>query len=132
MDKESDSSCLNFGWPLGCGSCRLSYLSQHSWFVCSIQYDQAVLLTNGSVYFGHLQYYGSSHPVLTDVFYVVSQTDPETKQVKSSLIKRGKEMHEARLFLWRRWEQTQESLSSLPRHRTNLCLEKCGRDQPTQ
>jgi hypothetical protein len=28
------------------------------------------------------------------VFYVVSQTDPETKQVKSSLIKRGKEMHE--------------------------------------
>jgi hypothetical protein len=55
---------------------------------------QAVLLTNGSVYFGHLQDYGSSHPVLTDVFYVVSQTDPETKQVKSSLIKRGKEMHE--------------------------------------
>ena len=29
---------------------------------------QAVLLTNGSVYFGHLQDYGSSHPVLTDVF----------------------------------------------------------------
>jgi hypothetical protein len=27
------------------------------------------------------------------------------------------------LFLWRRWEQTQKSLSSLPRHRTNLCLE---------
>ena len=55
---------------------------------------QAVLLTNGSVYFGHLQDYGTSHPVLTDVFYVVSQTDPETKQVKSSLIKRGKELHE--------------------------------------
>jgi hypothetical protein len=55
---------------------------------------QAVLLTNGSVYFGHMQNYGSSHPVLTDVFYVVSQTDPETKQVKSSLVKRGKEMHE--------------------------------------
>jgi hypothetical protein len=61
---------------------------------------QAVLLTNGSVYFGHLQDYGSSHPVLSDVFYVVSQTDPETKQVKSSLIKRGKEMHEPdRMFL---------------------------------
>jgi hypothetical protein len=61
---------------------------------------QAVLLTNGSVYFGHLQDYGSSHPVLTDVFYVVSQTDPETKQVKSSLIKRGKEMHEPdRMYL---------------------------------
>jgi small nuclear ribonucleoprotein (snRNP)-like protein len=61
---------------------------------------QAVLLTNGSVYFGHLQDYGTSHPVLTDVFYVVSQTDPETKQVKSSLIKRGKEMHEPdRMYL---------------------------------
>ena len=61
---------------------------------------QAVLLTNGSVYFGHLQDYGSSHPVLSDVFYVVSQTDPETKQVKSSLIKRGKEMHEPdRMYL---------------------------------
>ena len=32
---------------------------------------QTVLLTNGSVYFGHLQDYGSSHPALTDVFYVV-------------------------------------------------------------
>lgn len=61
---------------------------------------QAVLLTNGSVYFGHLQDYGSPHPVLTDVFYVVSQTDPESKQVKSSLIKRGKEMHEPdRMYL---------------------------------
>ena len=61
---------------------------------------QAVLLTNGSVYFGHLQDYGTSNPVLTDVFYVVSQTDLETKQVKSSLIKRGKELHEPdRMYL---------------------------------
>ncbi len=61
---------------------------------------QAVLLTNGSVYFGHLQNYGGADPVLTDVFYVVSQTDPETKQVKSSLIKRGKELHEPdRMYL---------------------------------
>ena len=61
---------------------------------------QAVLLTNGSVHFGHLQDYGASHPFLTDVFYVLSQTDPETKQVKSSLVKRGKEMHEPdRMYL---------------------------------
>ncbi len=61
---------------------------------------QAVLLTNGSVYFGHLQDYGGPHPVLTDVYYVLSQTDPESKQVKSSLIKRGKEMHEPdRMYL---------------------------------
>src|SRR6516162_3190643 len=61
---------------------------------------QAVLLTNGSVYFGHLQDYGTSHPVLTDVYYVVSQTNPETKQVTNSLIKRGKELHEPdRMYL---------------------------------
>jgi hypothetical protein len=55
---------------------------------------QAILLTNGSVYFGHLQDYGTSKPVLTDVYYVVSQTNPDTKQVSNSLIKRGKELHE--------------------------------------
>ena len=61
---------------------------------------QAVLLTNGSVYFGHLQDYGTSHPVLTDVYYVVSQANPETKQVNNSLIKRGKELHEPdRMYL---------------------------------
>ena len=61
---------------------------------------QAVLLTNGSVYFGHLQDYGTSHPVLTDVFYVVSQANPETKQVSNSLVKRGKELHEPdRMYL---------------------------------
>jgi hypothetical protein len=69
----------------------------------SIQFTtpyQAVLLTNGSVYFGHLRDYGEPNPVLTDAFYVVSQTDPESKQVKSSLIKRGKEMHEPdRMYL---------------------------------
>ena len=61
---------------------------------------QAVILTNGSVYFGHLQGYGTSHPVLTDVYYVVSQGNPETKQVTNSLIKRGKELHEPdRMYL---------------------------------
>jgi len=61
---------------------------------------QAVLLTNGSVYFGHLQDYGTSHPLLTDVYYVVSQGNPETKQVTNSLIKRGKELHEPdRMYL---------------------------------
>jgi len=54
---------------------------------------QAVLLANGSVYFGHLQEYGSSHPVLTDVYYIVTQTNPETKQTNNVLVKRGKELH---------------------------------------
>jgi hypothetical protein len=61
---------------------------------------QAVLLTNGSVYFGHLQDYGTSHPLLTDVYYIVSQNNPQTKQVTNSLIKRGKELHEPdRMYL---------------------------------
>ena len=69
----------------------------------SIQFGtpyQAVLLTNGAVYFGHLQNYGSPQPVLTDVFYVVSQTNPETKQTNNVLVKRGKELHEPdRMYL---------------------------------
>jgi small nuclear ribonucleoprotein (snRNP)-like protein len=61
---------------------------------------QAVLLTNGSVYFGHLHGYGGHNPVLTDVFYVVTQTNPETKQSNNVLVKRGKELHEPdRMYL---------------------------------
>src|SRR4029077_20224015 len=66
---------------------------------------QAVLLTNGSVYFGRLQGYGSPHPVLTDIYYTVTQTTPQEKpekpgsqppasQVNNVLVKRGKELHE--------------------------------------
>lgn len=61
---------------------------------------QAVLLTNGSAYFGKLAGYGGSHPVLTDVFYIVNQVDPQTKQSKPVLVKRGKELHEPdRMYL---------------------------------
>ncbi|HTT17730.1 MAG TPA: hypothetical protein VMG82_02225 [Candidatus Sulfotelmatobacter sp.] len=69
----------------------------------SVQFStpfQAVLLTNGSVYFGRLQGYGGQEPVLTEVYYVVSQTNPETKQSTNVLIKRGKELHEPdRMYL---------------------------------
>ncbi|HUI42767.1 MAG TPA: hypothetical protein VL523_12440 [Terriglobia bacterium] len=61
---------------------------------------QAVLLTNGSVYFGKLNGYGSPHPVLTDVYYIVSQSNTETKQVNNVLIRRGHELHEPdRMYL---------------------------------
>jgi hypothetical protein len=53
----------------------------------------AVLLANGSVYFGKLEGLGSPYPVLHDVYYVQSATDPETKKVTSVLVKRGKEWH---------------------------------------
>ena len=62
----------------------------------SVKFDtayQAVLLTNGSVYFGKLEGYGTSSPVLRDVYYVQSGTNPETKQATNVLIKRGKELH---------------------------------------
>jgi hypothetical protein len=55
---------------------------------------QAVLLTNGSVYFGQLEGYGGANPVLSKVYYIVTQTNTETKQTNNILVKRGKELHE--------------------------------------
>jgi hypothetical protein len=66
--------------------------SHNSTTVFSTPY-QAVLLSNGAVYYGKLQGYGSANPVLSDVFYIVSQTNPETKQTSNVLVKRGKELH---------------------------------------
>src|SRR5579862_8429642 len=54
---------------------------------------QSVLLINGAVYYGKLDGFGTRNPVLTDVFYIMSKTDPETKQVTNVLVKRGKELH---------------------------------------
>ena len=31
--------------------------------------------------------------MLTDVFYIVSKTNPDTKEVTNVLVKRGKELH---------------------------------------
>jgi hypothetical protein len=55
----------------------------------------AVLLTNGAVYFGHLQGLGSPFPVLQDVFYVqAGAIDPNTKQSAGMiLVQRGHELH---------------------------------------
>jgi hypothetical protein len=54
---------------------------------------QAVLLNNNSVYYGTLEGFGTDRPVLTSVFYIVTKSDPETKQVQNVLVKRGKELH---------------------------------------
>lgn len=54
---------------------------------------QAVLLTNGSVYFGKLDGYQTKFPVLNDVYYVQTGVDPATKKSSSVLVKRGKELH---------------------------------------
>lgn len=54
---------------------------------------QAVLLSNGSAYFGRLEGLGTPYPVLHDVFYVQSVKDPQTQAVSNILVKRGKEWH---------------------------------------
>ena len=54
---------------------------------------QAVLLANGAVYYAKVQGYGTANPVLIDVYYIVTQTNPETKQSSNVLVKRGKELH---------------------------------------
>ena len=35
----------------------------------------------------------SQYPLVKEVFYIVSQTNPETKEVKNILVKQGKELH---------------------------------------
>jgi len=54
---------------------------------------QAVLLDNGQAYFGKLTEAGSEHPILSEVYYIQQQSDPETKQVRSILVRRGSEWH---------------------------------------
>lgn len=54
---------------------------------------QAVLLDNNSVYFGKMTGLGTDYPVLTDVFYIQTALNQETKQQSNILLKRGKEWH---------------------------------------
>lgn len=53
----------------------------------------AVLLSNGSVYFGKMEGIGTAYPILRDVYYVQSNVDQVTKAVTNILVKRGKEWH---------------------------------------
>jgi hypothetical protein len=54
---------------------------------------QAVFLDNGQVFYGKLENAGSAYPSLKDAFYLQTQTNPETKEVRTILIKRGSEWH---------------------------------------
>lgn len=53
----------------------------------------AVMLSNGSVYYGKLEGLGTPYPVLRDVYYVQIGVEPGTKERASVLLKRGKEWH---------------------------------------
>ena len=54
---------------------------------------QAVLLDNGQVYYGKVDRIGDEFSVLTDVYYIQNQVDPQTKEMKNILIRRGNEWH---------------------------------------
>jgi hypothetical protein len=63
----------------GCGSTNLDFPTEY----------QAVYLDNGQIFFGKLSDSGSSFPILRDVFFVQTQTDPAKKESKHLLFKRG-------------------------------------------
>jgi len=60
---------------------------------------QAVLLDNNQVFYGKVTGLGSDFPVMTDVFYVQTAMDPQTKKTTSVLLRRGKEWHGPRKTL---------------------------------
>jgi hypothetical protein len=61
-----------------------------------VQFDkpyQAVLLSNGQVYYGRLEGYGTDHPLLREVYYIQSTVNPQTHEQTNILTRRGKEWH---------------------------------------
>jgi hypothetical protein len=61
---------------------------------------QTVLLSNGQVYYGRLEGYGTAHPLLREVYYVQSSANPQTHEQTNILLRRGKEWHEPdRMYL---------------------------------
>jgi hypothetical protein len=61
-----------------------------------VQFDkpyQAVLLSNGQVYYGRLDGYGTERPVLREVYYIQSSVNPQTHEQSNILTRRGKEWH---------------------------------------
>jgi hypothetical protein len=76
--------CLSFFLLLGCEKpAKLVFSSPY----------QVVFLDNNNAYIGKVQQTGKDFIHLTNVFYIQSQSNPETKQVTNTLIKRGNELH---------------------------------------
>ena len=101
MTPETGTRKGRIFWILGCLVCLLlglfighavTYHRMRAASSFATPY-QAVLLSNGAVYYGKLSGYGGGHPVLTEVFYILTKTDPDNKQVTNVLVKRGKELH---------------------------------------
>jgi hypothetical protein len=85
---------LGAGMVSGCHMARPANEVPASAAIDSQKY-YAVLLTNGAVYFGKVEGFGSPWPVLHDVFYVqAGPVDANTKQPSGMvLIQRGHELH---------------------------------------
>jgi hypothetical protein len=95
-------NALKLRTALGCLLCLLSLLigagcssgsRSQSYPVVFWTPYQLVLLSNNAVYFGKLEGWGTPNLVLTDVFYISTTTNPETKQVQSTLMRRSGEAH---------------------------------------
>jgi hypothetical protein len=54
---------------------------------------QAILLDNGQVFFGRLEGYGTPRPLLTEVYYVQTSVNSQTRETNNTLLKRGREWH---------------------------------------
>jgi hypothetical protein len=52
-----------------------------------------VFLDNNNAYIGKVQQIGKDYFQLTNIFYIQTQMNPETKQVSNTLTKRGQELH---------------------------------------
>ena len=78
---------------VGCTKNGAASHAQNQDFLASTSGYQAVLLSNGQVYFGKLEALDTPHPVLRDVFYVQTAQNKDTKETKYVLVKRGKEVH---------------------------------------
>ncbi len=50
---------------------------------------QAVVLENGSVFYGRIDHLGTDYPVLRDAFTVQSEPDPSTQRPRYVLVKRS-------------------------------------------
>ena len=94
MQKSVSWLMVLIGMVIAAALSVLAYerVRNHATPTLSAQYH-AVLLVNGAAFFGRIENLRSEHPVLTDVYYIQSRTNPETKQVTSALVKRGSEWH---------------------------------------
>ena len=56
---------------------------------------QAVVLENGSVFYGRVDHLGTDYPVLRDAFTVQSEPDPITQQPRYVIVKRKDDVNGA-------------------------------------